>query len=110
VVWVVKLLGCHCTDVFGGKDIVGCRPLSGALLRSPRVRSGQAQHAFVAVASLSAAGGKSPHSLCLARRRLSVATWSSSVPGTFPKHVGKPGQSARKSKNMLEKCINVKER
>ena len=29
--WIVKPSGCHCTDAFGGKHIVECRPLSGAL-------------------------------------------------------------------------------
>ena len=31
LVWTVKPSGCHCTDAFGGKDIVECRPLLGAL-------------------------------------------------------------------------------
>ena len=30
-VWIVKPSGCHCTDAFGGRNIVECRPLSGAL-------------------------------------------------------------------------------
>ena len=30
-VWIVKPSGCHCTDAFGGQNIVECRPLIGAL-------------------------------------------------------------------------------
>ena len=34
LVWIVKPSGCHCTDAFGGTNIVECPPLSGALLLS----------------------------------------------------------------------------
>ena len=32
--WNVKPSGCHCSDALGGKNIVACRPLLGALLLS----------------------------------------------------------------------------
>ena len=39
--WIVKPSGCHCTDASGGKNIVECRPLSGALPLSLSIRSTQ---------------------------------------------------------------------
>ena len=31
LLWIVRPLGCHCTDAFGGNNLVDCRPLLGAL-------------------------------------------------------------------------------
>ena len=31
LMWIVKTSGCHCTDAFGGKEIVECPALLGAL-------------------------------------------------------------------------------
>ena len=49
LVWIVKPSGCHCTYAFGGKDIVECRPLSGALplsLIRPRSECRQGKTTF----------------------------------------------------------------